>query len=89
MIMLKLIYRVFLWETYCADDARTNIIQHRKNVSTCFDGNLSQPIKSTNQIWVMTRHPYVTCALVPQVSFSGETRGVWRREISLVFSGNV
>ena len=33
--MLKLIYRVFLWETYCADNGRTNITQHRENVSTC------------------------------------------------------
>ena len=88
--MLKLIYRIFLWQTYCADNGRTNITQHRKNVSTCFEGNLPQPIKSSNQIWVMTRHQYVICALVPQVSFSGETAvGAWRREMSVVFSRNV
>ena len=28
--MLKIIYRLFLWETYCADNGRTNITQHRK-----------------------------------------------------------
>ena len=37
----------------------------------------------------MTRHQYVICALVPQMSFSGETGGAWRREMSVVFSGNV
>ena len=37
----------------------------------------------------MTRHQYVICALVPQVSFSGETGGAWRRKMSVVFSGNV
>ena len=33
--MLKLKYRVFLWETYCADNGRTNITQHGENASTC------------------------------------------------------
>ena len=28
--MLKIIYRLFLWETYCADNGRTNITQHRQ-----------------------------------------------------------
>ena len=83
--MLKLIDRVFLWQTYCADNGSTNITQHRKNVSTCFEGNLSQPIKSSNQIWVMTCHQYAICALVPEVSFSGETGGAWCREMSVVF----
>ena len=32
-------------------------------------GNLIQPIRSTTQIWVMTRHQYRNSALVSQMSF--------------------
>ena len=38
-------------------------------------GNLIQPIRSTTQIWVMTRHQYGISALVSQTSFGGETSG--------------
>ena len=38
-------------------------------------GNLLQPIKSTTQIWVVTRHRYGIFALVSQTSFRGETSG--------------
>ena len=31
------------------------------------------PIRSTNQIWVVTRHQYGISALVSQTSFCGET----------------
>ena len=31
------------------------------------------PIRSTNQIWVVTRHQYGISALVSQTSFRGET----------------
>ena len=37
--------------------------------------NLLQPIRSTTQIWVVTRHQYGMSALVSQTSFRGETRG--------------
>ena len=37
--------------------------------------NLLQPIKSTIQIWVVTRHQYGISALVAQTSFRGETSG--------------
>ena len=37
-------------------------------------GNLIQPIRSTTQIWVVTRHQYGISALVPQTSFSGGNR---------------
>ena len=52
-------------------------------------GNLFQPIGSTTQIWVVTRHQYGISALVSQTSFRGETSDHqwWRREISAVFSG--
>ena len=42
---------------------------------SCPMGNLIQPIRSTTQIWVMTRHQYGTSALVSQTSFGGETSG--------------
>ena len=38
-------------------------------------GSLLQPIRSTTQIWVMTRHQYGISALVSQTSFRGETVG--------------
>ena len=37
--------------------------------------NLIQPIRSTTQIWVVTRHQYGISALVSQTSFGGETSG--------------
>ena len=39
------------------------------------EGNLPQPIRSTTQIWVVTRHQYAISALVPRTSFGGETSG--------------
>ena len=38
-------------------------------------GNLIQPIRSTTQIWVVSRHQYGISALVSQASFGGETSG--------------
>ena len=35
--------------------------------------NLLQPIRSTTQTWVVTRHQYGISALVSQTSFRGET----------------
>ena len=35
-------------------------------------GNLFQPIRSSTQIWVVTRHQYGTSALVSQTSFGGK-----------------
>ena len=52
------------------DDA--SLIQFYPDRS-CRVGNLIQPIRSTNQIWVMTRHQYGISALVSQTSFGGET----------------
>ena len=37
--------------------------------------NLLQPIRSTAQIWVVTRHQYGITVLVPQQSSHGETCG--------------
>ena len=34
-----------------------------------------RPIRSTTQIWVVTRHQYGISALVSQTSFRGETAG--------------
>ena len=38
-------------------------------------GNFIQPIRSSTQIWVVTRHQYGISALVSQTSFDGETSG--------------
>ena len=35
----------------------------------------ARPIRSTTQIWVVTRHQYGISALVSQTSFGGETSG--------------
>ena len=42
---------------------------------SCRVGNLIQPIRSTTQIWVVTRHQYGISALISQTSFRGETCG--------------
>ena len=42
---------------------------------SCRVGNLIQPIRSTTQIWVVTRHQYGISVLVSQTSFGGETSG--------------
>ena len=39
----------------------------------CRERNFLQPIGSTTQTWVVTRHQYGISALVSQTSFSGET----------------
>ena len=41
---------------------------------SCCVGNLIQPIRSTTQIWVVTRHQCGISALVSQTSFGGETK---------------
>ena len=41
----------------------------------CRMGNLIQPIRSTTQIWVVSRNQYGISALVSQTSFGGETSG--------------
>ena len=38
-------------------------------------GNVTQPIRSATQIWVVTRHQYGISALVSQTSFREETSG--------------
>ena len=42
---------------------------------SCRVGNLIQPIRSTTQIWVVTRHQYGISVLVSQTSFGRETSG--------------
>ena len=37
---------------------------------SCREGNLIQPIRSTTQIWVVTRHQYAISALVSQMSLA-------------------
>ena len=44
------------------------------------------PIRSTTQIWVVTRHQYGISALVSQTSFGGEISGSVAK-LSAVFSG--
>ena len=40
-----------------------------------FSSHAAQPIRSTTQIWVVTRHQYGISALVSQTSFGGKTSG--------------
>ena len=49
--------------------------------------NLHHPIRSTTQIWVVTRHQYGISVTVSQTSSRGETTSGGRREMSAVFSG--
>ena len=54
--------------------------RHYPDLGSAFDwscrvGNLIQPIRSTTQIWVVTRHQYGISELVSQTSFAGETSG--------------
>ena len=42
---------------------------------SCRVGNLIQPIRSTTQLWEVTRHQCGISALVSQTSFGGETSG--------------
>ena len=35
----------------------------------------ARPIRSTTQVWVVTRHQYGISRLIPQTSFRGETSG--------------
>ena len=54
--------------------------RHYPDLGSAFDwscrvGNLMQPIRSTTQIWVVTRHHYAISALVSQISLGGETSG--------------
>ena len=53
----------------------------------CRERKFLQPIKSSTQIWVVTRHQYGISALVPQTSFRGETSVVLASRMSTAFSG--
>jgi len=51
---------------------------------------LLQPIRSTTQIWVVTRHQYGISALVSQTSFGEETNGgIAKCRLFLEFSGQL
>ena len=55
----------------------------------------ARPIRSTSQIWVVTRHQYGISALVSQTSFGGETGvtspnvGCFLRLIICIWEGNL
>ena len=51
-------------------------------------GNLLQPIRNTNQIWIVMHHQYYISALVPQTSFCVETSG-GITSMTAVFLGQV
>ena len=64
------------------NERRNSILMTRHNPHlgsasdwSCRVGNLIQPIRSTAQVWVVTRHQYGISALVSQTSFGGETSG--------------
>ena len=63
-------------------DCRNSILMvcHYPDQGSAFDWscrvvNLLQPIRSTTQIWVVTRHQYGISAVLTQMSFRGETSG--------------
>ena len=59
---------------WCLKNGRRNFIlmtHHSPDLGSAFDWS----IRSTNQIWVLTRHQYGISALVSQTSFRGETIG--------------
>ena len=75
------------------NERRNSILmtRHYPDLGNAFDwwcrlGNLLQPIRSTIQIWVVTRHQYGISALVSQTSFRGEINQWWRRKMSAVFA---
>ena len=54
------------------------MISHYPDLGSASDwlnqiSNAARPIRSTTQIWVVTRHQYGISALVSQMSFGGET----------------
>ena len=54
--------------------------RHYSDLSSASDwlnqiSHAARPIRSTTQIWVVTRHQYGIFALVPQTPFGGETSG--------------
>ena len=66
-----------VWETNAEIPVMTRHYPDLGNASdwSCRVGNLIQPIRSTTQIWRVTRHQYGISALVSQTSFGGETCG--------------
>ena len=64
------------------NELRNSILMtcHYPDLSGAFDwlnqiSHAARPIRSTTQIWVVTRHQYGISALVSQTSFCGETSG--------------
>ena len=54
--------------------------RHYSDLGSAFDwlnqiSHTARPIRSTTQIWVVTRHQHGISALVSQTSFGGETSG--------------
>ena len=73
--------RIDVWQTL-RNERRNSILMTRHYPDlgsasdwSCHVGNLLQPIRSTTQIWVVTRHQYGISALVSQTSIRGETAG--------------
>ena len=64
------------WKSHlsCSLGRLVNAYLMRSGTSCCV-GNLIQPIRSTTQIRVVTRHQYGISALVSETSFRGETSG--------------
>ena len=61
-------------------DATTTITHHYPDLSNASDwlkqiSDAARPIRSSIQIWVVTRHQYGISAVVSQTSFLGETSG--------------
>ena len=46
---------------------------------------VARPIRSTTQIWIVTRHQHGISAVVPQTSFRGETKCGVVKSVSAVF----
>ena len=80
LILKELCGFVAKWRLW--DERRNSLLMTRHYTDlgsacdwSCCSWNLLQPIRSTTQIWVVSRHQYGISALVSQTSFRGETSG--------------
>ena len=68
-----------IWKMTVQRDSTDELCHYTDLGSTsecsCHQGNLLQPIRSTTQIWVVTRHQYEISTVITQMSFSGKTSG--------------
>ena len=78
----QLVSRKMMSLTGLRNERRNSILmtRHYPDLGSASDwlnqiSHTARPIRSTTQIWVVTRHQYGISALVSQTSFRGETSG--------------